>query len=132
MRNFFNRSFSWIRDYAPLIAIGAGIFIVVAIIVTFIVTWMRWGYMNQTWHSDCTVQNKDILYSSTEGNTSRTYRLTTSCGTFDVEDSFAGGFNSWDRWSQLKENETYDIKTGGYRIGVLSLFPVVIDQAPAK
>ncbi len=40
----------------------------------------------------------DVLYSSSDGNTSREYRLSTSCGTFAVEDTVAGGFDSWDLW----------------------------------
>ncbi|QOC56078.1 hypothetical protein SEA_CLOWN_80 [Gordonia phage Clown] len=37
------------------------------------------------------------------------------------------GFNSWDTWKSLKEGKTYDIKTGGYRIGLFSAFPAVLE-----
>lgn len=83
--------------------------------------------MNQEWHYDCQVQHKDTLYSTTDGNSDREYRLTTSCGSFTVGDSFAGGFNSWDTWQRLQEGKTYDIKTGGYRAGWASMFPTVIE-----
>ncbi|QPO17160.1 hypothetical protein SEA_LILBEANIE_82 [Gordonia phage Lilbeanie] len=82
--------------------------------------------MNQEWHRDCTVEDKDTLYSGSNGSTDREYRLTTSCGTFVVADNVSSGFNSWDTWSELQEGRTYDIQTGGYRIGVLSQFPTVI------
>ncbi|QJD50457.1 hypothetical protein SEA_CHRIS_55 [Mycobacterium phage Chris] len=87
---------------------------------------------NQEWHDDCTVTAKDTLYSSHDGNSSREYRLSTSCGTFAVEDTIAGGFNSWDTWQGLKEGARYDIRTGGYRVGFLSSFPSVLEVKPAK
>ncbi|ANA86174.1 hypothetical protein SEA_LOZINAK_10 [Gordonia phage Lozinak] len=82
--------------------------------------------MNQEWHRNCVVEDKDTLYSSTKGDSSREYRLSTSCGSFTVGDSISGGFSSWDTWRTLKEGRTYDIQTGGYRIGVFSQFPTVI------
>ncbi|WNM74141.1 hypothetical protein SEA_NERGAL_50 [Mycobacterium Phage Nergal] len=87
---------------------------------------------NQEWHNGCTVKAKDVLYSSHDGNSSREYRLTTSCGAFSVEDSFAGGFNSWDTWQALAVGKTYDLKTGGYRVGWASMFPTVLEVKPAK
>lgn len=84
--------------------------------------------MNQQWHDNCTITKKDTLYGQdSDGGTSREYRLSTTCGTFTVGDSLAGGFNSWDTWARLEEDKTYDIKTGGYRIGLFSTFPTVID-----
>lgn len=82
---------------------------------------------NQAWHNDCRIDGKDILYSTTDGNSSRTNRLTTSCGTFNVDSSLGGGFNSWDNWSRLQVGKVYDLKTGGYRVGILSTFPTVIE-----
>ncbi|ARQ95496.1 secreted protein [Mycobacterium phage Shandong1] len=88
---------------------------------------------NQQWHNGCTVKAKDTLYSSSDGNTSRTKRLTTSCGSFDVEDAVeVGHFTSWDLWQQLEVGKTYDLFTGGKRIGWLSMFPTVLDVRPAK
>ncbi|WP_099024344.1 hypothetical protein [Mycolicibacterium palauense] len=86
---------------------------------------------NQQWHNDCVVIAKDVLYSSTDGNTSRDYRLSTSCGTFAVEDTLAGGFDSWDVWQSLDEGATYDLRTGGYRVGFFSMFPSVIEVRDA-
>ncbi|QPL13931.1 hypothetical protein SEA_NANCYRAE_56 [Gordonia phage NancyRae] len=82
---------------------------------------------NQEWHTGCTVTGKDTLYAGSGGDTQREYRLSTSCGTFTVGDTLAGGFNSWDTWTQLREGETYDLRTGGYRIGLFSQFPTVIE-----
>lgn len=88
---------------------------------------------NQEWHNGCTVTAKDTLYSSSDGNSTREYRLSTSCGPFVVEDTLAGGFNSWDTWQALQVGKSYDIRSGGYRIGFLSAFPSVIEiKAAAK
>ncbi|QIG61569.1 hypothetical protein SEA_XIMENITA_60 [Mycobacterium phage Ximenita] len=88
---------------------------------------------NQEWHSGCTVKAKDVLLSGSNGDTSRTKRLTTTCGSFDVEDAIeVGHFNSWDLWAQLEVGKTYDLFTGGPRIGFLSTFPIVLDVRPAK
>lgn len=83
--------------------------------------------MNQEWHNGCEVQKKDTLYSGTGGDTKREYRLSTSCGSFTVGDNISGGFNSWDLWNSIQEGRTYDIKTGGYRIGFFSQFPNVLE-----
>lgn len=82
---------------------------------------------NQEWHNGCTVQGKDVLYSHVDGTSSREYRLSTSCGAFSVDDSVAGGFNSWDTWEALEVGKVYDIRTGGYRIGFVGAFPTVIE-----
>ncbi len=87
---------------------------------------------NQEWHNGCKVVAKDTLYSSTEGNTTRTKRVTTSCGSFNVEDAIeVGHFNSWDLWQQLEVGKTYDLFTGGPRVGFFSMFPVVLEVKPA-
>uniref|UniRef100_A0AAU8GRH2 Lipoprotein n=1 Tax=Mycobacterium phage Pharb TaxID=3136626 RepID=A0AAU8GRH2_9VIRU len=86
---------------------------------------------NQEWHNDCRVNGKDILTevhgSNGDTHTTRTMRLSTSCGSFNVEDSLAAGFNSWDTWQALAVGKSYDIRTGGYRVGFLSQFPTVLE-----
>lgn len=89
---------------------------------------------NQQWHSACTVTAKDTVYdvSGDPPATTRTKRVSTSCGSFNVEDSVAGGFNSWDMWQKLQVDKVYDIKTGGYRFGLASVFPSVIEVRNAR
>lgn len=87
---------------------------------------------NQKWHSGCRVLAKDTLTEvhGSNGNTStkRTNRLSTSCGPFNVVDAWAAGVTeSWDLWQSLQVGKTYDIKTGGFRLGLLSEFPSVIE-----
>lgn len=83
--------------------------------------------VNQEWHRDCVVQSKERLISQ---GTSGEKRVYTSCGSFVVNDSIAGGYNSQDRFNQLVEGRAYDLQTGDYRIGLLSSFPNVIDVLP--
>lgn len=104
----------------------------IALSVAAVVTLSGCAAMNQRWHENCTVNAKDVLYSGSDGNTSRTKRLTTSCGSFDVEDALSvGQFDSWDTWQHLEVGKTYDLKTGGPRIGFFSVFPVVIEVRDA-
>ncbi|AGK87757.1 secreted protein [Mycobacterium phage Phrux] len=82
--------------------------------------------MSHQVYTDCTVQAKDTLLDGNgDGGVTRTKRVTTTCGAFDVEDSLAGGFNSWDLWTALEVGKTYDIETGGPRVGFFSMFPYV-------
>lgn len=88
---------------------------------------------NQEWHTGCTVKAKDIVYGGSDGNTTRTKRVTTSCGSFNVEDAMeVGHFNSWDVWESVEVGKTYDMFTGGPRIGWLSTFPVLLEVKPAQ
>lgn len=79
----------------------------------------------------CTVISKEREQhvSGKDGNTSTSYtnRVATSCGTFVVNDSLAGGFSSLDTFNALVEGRTYDLRTGDYRVGFLSRFPNIIE-----
>ncbi|CQD03632.1 hypothetical protein BN000_00607 [Mycobacterium europaeum] len=90
--------------------------------------------MNHQMHTGCRVTGKDQLYSASGDKngtrTTRTKRVSTTCGAFDVEDSIGGGFNSYDNWSLLEVGKTYDIETGGYRVGIFGSFPVVTKVLP--
>ena len=127
---------AWLRG-AAFVALGA-------VVVSFVVFAFAASFMNQKWHNGCEIRAKDVLYShssSTSSNggsssantqTTRTLRLSTSCGSYRVGDTPAGGFNSWDTWSALEEGKSYDIRTGGFRVGILSMFPDVIEIREAK
>ena len=80
--------------------------------------------VNQKWHHDCVVDSKERLLDQ---GTSGDKRVYTSCGSFTVEDSFAGGYSSQDVYNRLVEGETYSIRTGDFRVGLLSKFPNVIE-----
>lgn len=84
-------------------------------------------FANQQWRNNCRVTSKDVLYSVVDGASNRTQRVSTTCGAFDVTSSLAGGFNSWDNWEALQVDKVYDIRTGGFRIGIMSNFPTVLE-----
>lgn len=85
--------------------------------------------MNQKEHHDCLVTSKDErqVISGSDGNTYTDYQklISTSCGVFEVSDSIAGGWQSYDRWAVIKEGHRYNIRTGGYRW--FGGFPDVLD-----
>ncbi|KLO31604.1 hypothetical protein ABW16_01895 [Mycolicibacter heraklionensis] len=80
--------------------------------------------LNRQEHHACLVTDKTVLYTTVDGNSSRTKRLDTSCGSFNVTDSIGAGWQSWDIWQQLHVGQTYDITTGGYRFA--GMFPTVV------
>ncbi|ALA48472.1 secreted protein [Mycobacterium phage Lolly9] len=84
---------------------------------------------NQHWESNCTVTSKDMIYGGDkDSGTTRTKRLSTSCGAFNVEDAWeVGAFNSYDLWAKLEVGKTYDLKVGGIRNGFMSMFQTVIE-----
>lgn len=72
----------------------------------------------------CTVSEKDRTKNSEGVSEMRVY---TDCGVFVVEDNFISGFNSADLYGRLKVGETYEIKSGGVRVGILSMFPIILE-----
>ncbi|QFG08904.1 hypothetical protein PBI_MALAGASYROSE_56 [Mycobacterium phage MalagasyRose] len=106
---------------------------VVAVAATAALTTAGCSTMNRQDYSACTVIAKDMLLgSNSDGGVTRTKRLTTSCGSFDVGDSLTGGFNSWDTWAKLEVGKSYDLSTGGYRIGFFDAFPTVLSVTPSN
>ncbi|OBG32374.1 hypothetical protein A5671_07530 [Mycolicibacter heraklionensis] len=85
--------------------------------------------LNHKVHRDCLVTSKDERQqvSGSDGNTYTSYQklVTTSCGVFEVGDTIAGGWQSYDRWAVITTGHRYDITTGGFRYW--GSFPSVID-----
>ncbi len=75
--------------------------------------------------TSCTVTDKDRV-TGTEGKSNmRVY--TEQCGVLNVEDSLLDlQFNSANVFSSIKVGETYDFKTRGLRIPLLSMFPNIV------
>ena len=94
-----------------LAVIGLGIFL------------MSSQYRNPQTHTACVVEDKDRTTNSKGGSNMRVY---TSCGVFTVQDMlFAGEFDSADKYASLDTGKTYTIDTTGYRIPLISSFPVI-------
>lgn len=93
-----------------LAVIGLGIFLASA------------QYRNPQTHTDCVVEDKDRT-TTEDGSDMRVY---TSCGVFTVQDMlFSGEFDSADKYASLDTGKTYTIDTTGYRIPLISSFPVI-------
>lgn len=81
------------------------------------------AYMNHQTRI-CTVSGKDRI-SKAEGNSEM--RVYTDCGTFTVEDNLIAGFNSADLFGRLHPGKKYELETGGFRVGIISEFPKILD-----
>lgn len=80
--------------------------------------------MNQQTQT-CTVIGKEAVRSG-DGNQYRVY--TENCGTLSVQDSISvGRWDSADLYGTIQEGETYEVLTGGYRNGFLSMFPNILE-----
>jgi len=97
----------------------AFIALALATMLAFVVLSAGCSTMNQKTHRNCTVTNKEQRQhvSGSDGDTHTSYQklVSTSCGVFAVDDTIAGGWQSYDRWSVIEVGKTYDITTGGYR-----------------
>lgn len=75
-------------------------------------------------HTGCVVTAKDrVRASQGAGSNMRVY---TSCGQFEVKDTL-GHWDSADRYGSLVPGETYTLKTRGYRVPILSAFPIILE-----
>lgn len=86
--------------------------------------------MNQQ-QRECTITGKESVSVSSSSSNSKTheYRVyTEECGTLTVADTLTQGrWDSSEFYSRLKEGETYNMLTGGYRNGFLSMFPNILE-----
>ena len=77
-------------------------------------------------HYDCAVVGKEAVNRGEHGNQYRIY--TENCGTLSVEDElFKLRFDSADVYGKINEGESYNFKTVGWRIPLISSFPNVIE-----
>lgn len=110
------------RDNTKIIA-GA---IIAAIFSALLIIGLSYT-MNRNEVGPCTVTGKESVM--VEGNNQ--YRVyTEECGTFVVTDTlFALRFNSADTYSSLKDGESYQFRTQGFRLGITSTFPNILDYS---
>lgn len=82
-------------------------------------------------HPTCTITAKE---SVSKGDSGHEYRVfTEECGVLKVGDTvWRMHFESADVYASLKEGETYDLITTGWRIPFLSWMPNVVEASPAK
>lgn len=87
-------------------------------------SWFSAGVREE--HTNCEVTAIDPRIKTAKGSSDP--RVYTSCCTFSVGDYFfAGHFTAGDVYGKLVVGETVDLKTAGYRIPFLSMFPTVLE-----
>ena len=86
--------------------------------------------MNQQ-QRECTITGKESVNTTSNTSSAKTheYRVyTEQCGTLKVADTLSyGRWDSSEFYARLKEGETYNLLTGGYRNGFLSMFPNILE-----
>lgn len=87
--------------------------------------------MNQRTET-CTVSGKEsVTLPNDQGNQYRVHSY--ECGTLTVADTLTQGrFNSAELYGQLTVETTYDMELGGYRNGLMSMFPNILTATPTK
>jgi hypothetical protein len=101
---------------------GIGVALVVGIVAvdTYASTWY-----NDRWRI-CTVVDKDRGASSDGSSHYRIY--TRDCGVLaDSDDWMRGKTNSADIWAQIQKGHIYNLHVTGYRLGLTSSFPNILD-----
>lgn len=79
----------------------------------------------------CTVTGKESVSKGEDGHEYRVY--TSDCGTLTVSDSlWHGRFNAADTCGQLREGGSYDVTTIGWRFGLFSMMPNIIEATPQR
>jgi hypothetical protein len=80
----------------------------------------------------CTVTAKESVTVNSGDRPHNQYRVyTNECGTLTIGDTIVvGRFNSADLYGTLQPGTTYAMETGGYRVGVFSMFPNIISATP--
>lgn len=79
-----------------------------------------------------TVVSKETIYSSSEGNSNREYRIAVeyndgSIETYKVADSILYmKFDSYSRYSSIKEGSEYEFTAYGFRFGFANMFQNII------
>jgi hypothetical protein len=69
-----------------------------------------------------------VTQMSGKDNFKSFYLVYTDHGTVKLEDDlFRGNLNSSDVYGSLKEDSTYTFKISGYRIGLLNMYPNIIE-----
>lgn len=103
---------------------------IVAVLAVFLIFHTVKAYYGDDLHTGCVVNDKDRVHTDS-GSEMRIY--TDNCGVFVVSDSLVKtDFNSADRYNQVKVGKTYDIKSYGFRFGLFSMFPKIVEVTEVK
>jgi hypothetical protein len=122
-RGFRNKFFEFMDKHFFKVFIVFGVIIALSIVagVTVGIT-KNFAQTTQT----CTISDKDMTKDS--GGTSVYQVYTEDCGTLRVSDNmFMGVWDSADIYGSLRAGQTYEVKTVGWRVPILSMFPEIVE-----
>lgn len=79
-----------------------------------------------------TIEEKgSVVVSDGNNNSQNQYRVYTDKGVYVVEDTIVFfNFRAADRYAQLKIGKTYSCKQAGWRVGLFSWFPNLVECKP--
>lgn len=96
---------------------------VLAVVILAMVGILALSYGNKETHTS-KVLDKERIYSKENSY----YLIYTEDGSFKLEDElFYGNFRSSDWYGKIQEGETYTFTTIGFRIGVFSSYPNIVN-----
>lgn len=99
---------------------------VIAVVLLFGMSTCSVQYYSEDTHENCVVDEKDRTQNSDGSSDARVY--TENCGVFQVADSWIKGeVNSADTFGSIDEGKTYNFTTIGWRFGLFSMFPNIIE-----
>jgi hypothetical protein len=102
-------------------------FFIVVIFIVGGVIFTVGGYQNKQ-SIKTKVIDKERITQKSGSNIESFYLIYTEAGTFKLEDElFYGNFNSSDWYGQIRKDSTYTFETIGYRVGILSSYPNIVN-----
>lgn len=108
-------------DFNVLIGGIVALLVIGGIIVGNVVVW---NWVHTTGTQVCKITNKE---SVTKDKTNQYRVYTDNCGVFQVSDeAWLGKFNSADTYSKIQPGTSYTLHTVGWRNGLFSQFPNII------
>jgi peptidoglycan hydrolase-like amidase len=104
-----------------------GFIFLVALVVIGAITFKILAYTNvETFTAK--VAGKERITEKSGDDFISFYLVYTDKGTFKLEDDlFRGNFRSSDTYGKLRQDSTYTFTTAGYRIGIMSSYPNIIE-----
>lgn len=103
------------------------ILILVVVLILSAVGYQVARYSNKETFN-ATVTEKERIITSSDGDVSSYYLVFTDKGTYTLKDELLyGNFRSSDMYGKLKINESYEFTTIGFRFGMTSTYPNIVD-----
>ena len=98
---------------------------IIAVIIIFLIAMYGIAIKGSVEYEEITVEDKWVKY---HGNDAKYLISSTTGEVYSIEDScWFLSFDASNRYAQIKANETYNIKTIGWRVPILSWYNNIIE-----